>query len=246
MASGVNQMSWRERIYLLVSVLTFLVSFIGLALSESVSGLIAKPNIVAAQDSINLDKLTGSSGYIGILNLENQGDAASKSIVLIIDFESKIPDYTVTSDEVIGKTDISGRRLRVHMDRLSENSNLNFEMFSTSPISYEVSYIDDAGKNKINPNKSASQRSLLDMLFLILIIISLLVIVSMYRRASESALIETLQEHQSEIQERLREVRDEIGNIEVVVRDSPSAVSTKEDDNDRSVSQRLADFISKF
>lgn len=243
MSSGTNHMSWGERISLTISVLTFLVAFIGLTLSDSVSDLIEKSDIVATQDSINLNGLTDSSGYIDTLKLRNRGNAASKNMILIIEFESGIPDYEISSNEDVGKTDVRGHRLRIRMDRLSVNSSLNIKMYSMLPVNYEASYIDDSGNYKVTSNNRTNQRSLVDMILLLLIIVSLLAIVWIYRRASESALIETLENHQNEIQERLREVRDEIGNIEVVVKDSSSSVTTEPDD--RGVSQRIADWMNK-
>jgi hypothetical protein len=73
-----------------------------------------------------------------------------------------------------------------------------------------------------------------------------LAIVWIYRRASESALIDTLQNHQNEIQESLREVRDEIGNIEVVVKDPYGSVTAEPNGNDKGFSQRLADLMNKI
>lgn len=244
MSSGTNYMSWAERISLTISVLTFLVAFIGLTLSDSVSDLIEKSDIVATKDSINLNGLTDSSGYIDTLNLRNRGNAASKDMILIVEFESGIPDYEISSNEDVGKADVSGHRLRVRMDRLSINSSLSIKMYSMLPVSYEASYIDDSGNYKVTSNNGTNQRSLVDMILLLLVIVSLLAIVWIYRRASESALIEILENHQNEIQERLREVRDEIGNIEVVVKDTSGSVTTEPDD--KGVSQRLADWMNKI
>lgn len=246
MPSRTNYMNWGQRISLAIAALSFLVSFIGLTLSDSVSDLIEKADVVAIQDTTKLDGLADSSGYIYTLNLRNRGNAASKNINLVIDFEPNIPDYKLSSEEDIGKADISGRRLRVRMDRLSINSSLKIRMFSKLPIIYEASYIDDSGKHKVSPKSDTAKRSLVDTILLLIIIVSLLTIVWIYRRVSESALIETLQNHQNEIQERLREVRDEIGNIEVVVRDSSGSVTTDPDDNDKGFSQRLADLMNKI
>ncbi|MDX8399097.1 MAG: hypothetical protein R8K20_02475 [Gallionellaceae bacterium] len=161
--------------------------------------------------------------------------------------KSKTPSiFELSSDEDIEEKEVNGRRLKVRMDRLSINSSLKITMFSELPISYDTSYIDDSGNHKVSINSDVAQRSLIDMILLLVIIVSLLAIVWIYRRASESALMETLQSHQNEIQERLREVRDEIGNIEVVVKDPNGAVSTEPDDNDKGISQRLADLMNKI
>jgi hypothetical protein len=56
----------------------------------------------------------------------------------------------------------------------------------------------------------------------------------------------TLETHQSEIQVKLREVRDEIGNIEVVVNEPNNTSATGLSENDKGIGQRLADFITKI
>lgn len=246
MSSGTNHMSLGERISLAISVLSFIVAFVSLTLSDSMSDLIEKADVVATQESTKLDGLADSSGYIDTLNFRNRGNAASKNINLIVDFESEVPDYKLSSDEDIGKKDINGRRLRVRMDRLSTSSSLKITMFSKLPIVYEASYIDDSGNHKVSVNNDTAQRSLIDTILLLVIIGSLLGIVWIYRRASESALIETLQSHQNETQESLREIRDEIGNIEVIFKDSHDSATTEPDGNDKGINQRLADLINKI
>lgn len=246
MSSGTKNMSLVERISLVTSALTFVVAFIGLTLSDSVSDLIEKADVVVIQDSIKLDGLAESNGYINTFNLRNQGNASSKNMILIIDFDSEIPDYNISSDEDLGETDISGHRLRVRIDRLSVNSSLNIKMFSRFPVSYEASYIDDSGNHELHANNGTAQRSLVDLILLITVIISLLAVVWIYRRASENALIEILQNHQNELQDSLREVRDEIGNIEVVVKDSTSSITAETEGNDKGFSQRLSDFMNKI
>lgn len=232
-----------EKISLSVSVLSFLLAFIGLALGDSVSNLSKSAVIVAVTDSIKLSPLTNSNGYLSTLNLENRGNAASKNIKLIIEFSTKIPKYHLLTDEDIGKVEAEGRKLRIPLDRLSSDSNLKVTMFAESLISYEAHYIDDSGKNQIRMYNETVQSSLLDVFLLLVIIVSLLAIVWIYKRISESALIDTLESHQNDIQKRLREFRDEIGNIEVVVNE-PSNVDGAGVD-DKGLRQRLADFITK-
>ena len=202
-----------ERISLVVSILSFLVAFIGLTLSDSVSHLSNKADIVAVNDSIKLNQLINYSGYIDTLNLKNRGRSASKNIKLIIEFSVGIPKFELSSDEDIGNTEIKGHRLKIPLKRLSSNSNLKITMFSESPISYDAHYIDDSGNHKITMYNETSQRSLLDVILALIIVVSLLAIVWIYRRASESALMTTLESHQNEIQEKLREVRDEVLKI---------------------------------
>lgn len=246
MSSGINYMNWGQRISLIISVLSFLVAFVGLTLSDSVSDLIEKADVLAIQDSTKLDGLADSNGYIDVLNFRNRGNVASKNINLVIDFESEVPVHKLLSDEDIGGADVDGRRLRVRMDRLSVSSRLKITMFSKSPIIYDASYIDDSGNHKVSVDNDTTQRSLIDMILLLVIIVSLLAIVWIYRRASESALIDTLQNHQKEIQESLREVRDEIGNIEVTVKEPYGSVTEEPIGSDKGFSQRLADLMNKI
>lgn len=246
MSSAVNQMGWGERVSLAVSIFSLLIAFMGLTLGDSVSRISNKAEIVAVKDSIKLNPLINQNGYIDTLNLKNLGSAASNNIKLIIEFTVEIPKFELFSDEDVGKPEVKGRRLSIPLERLSINSNLKITMFSDSPISYHANYIDDSGNHKITMYREPPQRNLLDIILLLVIIISLLAIVWIYKRASESSLMTTLATHQSEIQVRLREVRDEIGNIEVVVNEPNHTPTSREGDNDKGIGQRLADLITKI
>jgi len=244
MPTTVNQMGWGEKISLTVSILGLLVAFIGLTLSDSVSSLSNKAEIIAFNDSIKLNPLINQNGYIDTLYLKNIGSAASTKIKLIIDFNVEIPKFELLSDEDIGKPEIKGRRLSIPLKRLSIDSDLKITMFSKSPILYDSNYIDDSGNHNITMYNESPQKSLLDMILILVIIISLLAIVWIYRRAAESTLINTLEAHQVEIQVKLREVRDEIGNIEIVVNEPNHSPSSRE--SDKGIGQRLADLITKI
>lgn len=235
-----------ERISLLVSILSLLVAFIGLTLSDNVKSISNKADIIAVNDKIKLYPLINQTGYISTLNLKNRGGSASKNIKLIMEFSSEIPKYELSSDEDIGKPETKGLKLNIPLERLSSNSNLKIMMFSESPISYDVNYIDDTGNHKIMIHSEPAQRDILDMVLILVIILSLLVIVWIFRKASESALMATLESHQKEIQVKLREVRDDIGNIEVVVNDPSNTPTTELSINDKGIGQRLADFITKI
>jgi hypothetical protein len=236
-------MGWGARASLAVSILSFIVAFTGLTLSDSVSNIISKSDVVAVNDTIKLNSLVNQDGYIETLNLRNRGGSASKNVKLIIEFSLEIPKFELTSDEDIGKPEIKGLRLNVPLARLSSNSNLKITMFSESPISYNINYIDDSGNHKITMYRELAQKSMLDMILILVIIVSLLAIVWIFRRASESVLMATLETHQSEIQIKLREVRDEISNIEVVVNEPSNTSTTELNDSDKGIVQRLADFI---
>lgn len=246
MSSGASYMNFGQKVSLTISVLGLIVAFTGLALSDGVSGLTKRADVVADWESTNLDGLADSPGYIDVLSFRNRGNAASKNVSLIINFDSEVPDYDLSSDEDIGEADIDGRRLKVRMERLSVGSNLKVSMFSRSPIVYDASYIDDSGNHKISINDNdTSRRSLVDFILLLVLIVSLLVIVWIFRRASESALMDTLESHHNEIQETLREVLDEIGNVEVAVKDSYGSSVTEPNGNDKGLSQRIAELMSK-
>lgn len=246
MSSTVNKIGWGERISLAVSILSFLVAFIGLTLSDSVSKISSKADIVVVNDTIKLDSLINQNGYIETINLKNRGRSASKNVKLIVEFSEEIPKFELTSDEDIGKPEVKERRLNIPLERLSSSSNLKIIMFSESPILYDLNYIDDSGNHKVTVYTESAQRNMLDMILLLVIIISLLATVWIYRRASESTLMATLETHQSEIQVKLREVRDEIGNIEVVVNEPNNASTAELNENDKGIGQRLADFITKI
>ncbi|MGL5664632.1 MAG: hypothetical protein ACRDD9_00745 [Shewanella sp.] len=246
MSSTVNKFGWGERISLAVSILSFLVAFIGLTLSDNVSKISGKTDIIVINDTINLNSLINQNGYVETINLKNRGRSASKNVKLIIEFSTEIPKFELISDEDLGKPEVKGRRLNIPLERLSSNSNLKVNMFSESPILYDLSYIDDNGNNKITIYTESVQSNILDIILLLVIIISLLVTVWIYRRASESTLMATLEAHQNEIQVKLREVRDEIGNIEVVVNEPNSAPTTGLHENDKGIGQRLADFITRI
>lgn len=236
MSSVANNLSIVEKISLVVSVLTLVISFVALALSDSVSSISNKADIVAAKDSINLSPLIKYDGYIDTLRLKNRGRSASKDFKLIIEFADNIPKYELISDEYVGNPEVKGLRLNIPLPRLSSNSDLKITMFSELPISYEASYIDDSGNHEVTIEREVTQLNLLDMILITLVIVSLLAIVWIYRRASEGALIKALDNHQNEIRIKLREVRDEIGNIEIIVNEPI----------DKGYGQKISEFISKI
>ncbi|HFQ5049238.1 TPA: hypothetical protein ACGU7T_001254 [Vibrio vulnificus] len=243
MSSITKKMSLGERISLVVSILSFIVAFLGLTLSDGFLKLNNKADIVSVIDNIKLNTLTSQNGYIGVLNVMNIGEAASKNIKIIINFEYEVPKFEFFSDEDILDSEIKGRKLNISLERLSSDSNLKVVMYSDSPIKYGSNYIDDSGNHKIMNYTPSTQQSLMDVILVVVIIISLLVVVWIYRKASESALLEALEMHQNEIQVKLREVRDEIGNIEVVVNEPNNSTATIRD-NDKGIGQRLADFMN--
>jgi hypothetical protein len=241
-----NKMSLGEKITSIVSISSFFVAFIALTLSDDVSNLSSKAEIVTIKEAIKLKPLMNVDGYISIANLFNRGTAASNKIKVIVNFNTSVPKYELTSDEDIGIVEVKGLSLNVPLNRLSIDSNLKVTMYSSLPISYDIHYIDDSGNHKISEGVERPQRNILDIILLLVIIVSLLVIVWIYRKVSESSLLDTLESHQNEIQERLREVRDEIGNIEIVVNEPNNTGLSGHGENEKGIGQRLADFITKI
>lgn len=245
MSSGSSQKSWTEKALLVLSALTFLVSFVGLALSDSVASLWKGADVTALTNSTQLASLGRSNGYIETLLVENRGSAPSKNFDLVVEFSGDTPTLHFSSNEDIGEAGVEGNVLKIRMKRLSVNSRLKISMLSDLPIEYNASYIDDNGNQELLEYTTNGQQNLADIVFLLLVVISLLLIVWIYKRASESQLMVTLNIHQASIQESLREIRDEIGNIEVVVNEPASGVSSEPDDAGRGVRQRLADFMNR-
>ena len=64
-----KRMSTSDTILLICAVLTLVISFVTLALSDSVKSLIGAPNITATDDSINLLELANVDGYLNIFKI---------------------------------------------------------------------------------------------------------------------------------------------------------------------------------
>lgn len=239
-------MNLSDRILVVMAALALIVSVIVLGISEDARSIYKVANLSLVKEVVDLKKINGGSGYVGFAKIENVGGAASEKLKLIFSFEGVVPKYEVTSDEDVGNITVKDKDLRVSMDRLSSSANLKVSMQSIAPISYVVKYVDDGGAGDVVSSVAGSTINILNVVFLIVIFGSLLVLVRIFRRASESNLISLLTAHQNSIQDGFREIRDEIGNIEVVVNDIGEGSGSASLAKTRGVTQRLSELMSKI
>jgi hypothetical protein len=246
MPSTIKNMSLGEKASLAISVLSFLVAFIGLTLSENITSIIQKATIVATDDSINLQPFINSKNHLKVLKITNHGNAASQNIKITIKFHQEIPKLEIISDEDIENKKLEGTNLNIYLSRFSSNSSLKIIMFSEKPISYESNYIDNSGNHTFEINKTHNTQNIADIIMLLIVTSSLLVIFWIYRKASETTLIEALRSQHNEMQEKIRELRDEIGNIEITVTNNQNITAPREQEINKGIGQRLADFMTKI
>jgi len=228
-------------ILIIVAILSLLVAILGLIFSDNVLKLANNAEVVAHNDSVKLKPLIGQDGIISTETIINKGTAASINFRAIFKFDSVIPKYVITSDEKIGDVEIEGLAIKIPIDRLSINSSIKLTMYSPGYFNYSKSYIDDTGNYEFLEGIESSKLNIANFIFLIVIVFSLLFIVYFYKKASEAVLISTLEAHQTEIHRKIREVRDEVENIEVIFNDDES-----NGENGKGFGKRLGDFISKF
>ena len=228
-----------EKLQLIVAVLTFIVACVGLVFSDSYTPLFGGTEIVFFEEKVKINKLTQLKENVGLIKIKNVGKTSSENLKIIVDFQSVIPKYDVYSEEDITKIEVVGDSLRIALERLSTDSNIKVSTISKDPIAFEMFYIDDSGKHEVKRGVQGRTSKLRDVIWLVLVVGSLLAIVWIYKKASESFLIKVLEGHQNTIQENLRELKDDIGNIEIIVNDSDSGAAPN------SFTQRLSDFISR-
>jgi len=185
MPTNYKKMGLSEKTTLIISILSFLVAFIGFILSDTISDLRKTVEITSIKDSTNLHFLTGKKGYIDTLLLRNEGNETSKNIKLIVTFPHNIPQHEVLSDEDVVKKESNGQKLQISLDRLSNNSKLKLVMFSEKKLDYQVHYIDDNGKNEVTQHTSLNKRSYWDVLSIFVVVISMGIIVWIFRRSSQ-------------------------------------------------------------
>jgi outer membrane lipoprotein-sorting protein len=243
MTTNSKQLSLSEKTTLTISTLGFLVAFISFVLSDSISDLSKSVEIVSIKESTNLNTLTGDNGYIDTLVLKNTGNKTSKNIKLIVTFSHDVPKYEVLSDEDVLKQELDKQKLQISLDRLANNSKLKLVMFSENKLNYQVHYIDDNGKNEVAKYTSYKKRSYLDVISMFVVVISMGVIVCVFRRASKNNLEETLESHQRDFQEKLREIKDEIGNIEITVTPTNGMSTDTGTSYEKGITQRLVDLM---
>lgn len=122
MSTNYKRMSLSEKATLIISILSFLVAFIGFVLSDSISDLSKTVEITSSKESTNLNSLTGKKGYIDTLVLRNIGNETSKNIKIIVTFPQNVPKYEVLSDEDVLKQESNEKKLQISLDRFSNNS----------------------------------------------------------------------------------------------------------------------------
>ena len=240
MPSGIKSMKTVEKATLCISVLSFVVAFISLALSDSVSSLFKKVEIVAFEESVELTSMVNEKSYLNVVKIINRGRMSSRNIQIIIDYNDKAPEVKASSDERIKSIETIGSSIRVALERLSSGSSLTISMLSDSQLTYKKYYIDDNKKGSIVNALHIKQTSLYDLILLLIVIVSLLVMVWLYKRASEVEFSTRLDRFEREMQKEIRDVRDEIANIEV----NDNNGSAKEDSSNSSESEeRLSNFL---
>ncbi|KWU50543.1 hypothetical protein [Pseudomonas palleroniana] len=245
MPSITSRMSLGEKFTLVISALSFIVGFFGLALSESVSNLYSDAKIFATKDSSNLNSLTGQEGYIGVITISNRGISASEKMKLVISFDSTPPKYEVTSDEEISKSETNGNDIKIFLDRLSKDAKIKLAMYSKLPISYRIQYIDNKGKGPIELEDHSKQDNIKEIILLLVTIISILVIFYIFRRHAETLVTEKINSHYIELQNKISELRDEIGNIEILISEPSNSSVPITEETSKGFTQRLADFMLK-
>ncbi|MEL0639461.1 hypothetical protein V6260_02445 [Pseudoalteromonas aliena] len=243
MSTNYKRMSLSEKATLIISILSFLVAFIGFVLSDSISDLSKTVEITSSKESTNLNSLTGKKGYIDTLVLRNIGNETSKNIKIIVTFPQNAPKYEVLSDEDVLKQESNGKKLQISLDRFSNNSKIKLVMFSENTLYYQVHYIDDNGKNEVTKHTSFIKRSYWDVLSIFVVVISMGIIAWIFRRASENNLEEALENHQRDFQDKLREIKDEIGNIEITVTSTNGMPDDTGSSDAKGITQRLVDFM---
>lgn len=240
-----SSMKLGEKLTLAISVLSFIVAFFSLALSESVSSFYSDAKIVATKETSNLKSLVGQEGYIGIINIFNRGLNASEKIKIVISFDSALPKYEIVSDEDISKEETTGNDIKIVLDRLSKDAKIKLTMYSKLPLSYSVQYIDNKGKGPVEIESTTKQENLKEIFLLLVTIISLLIIFYTLRKTSENSILEKLNLHQTELQKNISELRDEIGSIEISINEPSNNNIPIIEEASKGFTQRLADFMLK-
>lgn len=240
-----SSMKLGEKLTLTISVLSFIVAFFSLALSESVSSLYSDAKIVATKETSNLKSLVGQEGYIGIINIFNRGLSASEKIKIVISFDSAPPKHEIVSDEDISKEETNGNDIKIVLDRLSKGAKVKVTMYSKIPLSYSVQYIDNKGKGPIEMDSPTKQENFKEIFLLFVTVISLLVIFYTLRKSSENSILESLNSHQTELQKNLSDLRDEIEGIEISINEPSNNNTPIIEEASKGITQRLADFMLK-
>jgi hypothetical protein len=235
-----------DRITVLLSTLALIVSVIVLCISEDARSIYKGPELSLSKDYVDLKKVGGGSGYVGFAKIENKGGASSEKLKLIISFDGAIPKYDVQSDEDVGGVVVKDKDVRVSLDRLSSNASVNISMYSGSPFLYSVKFVDDSGGGEVGGFGGVKSINLINVFFIFLMIVSLLFLLRVFKRVSEADLKLLLENHHASICKDLRDVRNEIGDIEVFVNAAGTSQSTEPALRSKGVAQRLSEFMGKI
>ena len=240
-----KKMTSFEKITLFISILVLIVSSISVVLNDNISSLFGKVEIVSTKETIQLNKLIDSSGYIEVINIKNIGSVAAEEINILISFKDKVPKFKISSDEPIIDSNEKDNILTVTLKRLSNNANFKLILFSKSSTINDLHYIVDSGKKKILEEYKSNKIDILNLVLLLCIICSLFSIIWVYRRNSENYLINRLEKQHDDLNEKFREVIDEIKNIQIIIPEPiENSTSVKEKETKKTTS-RLLDFLDK-
>jgi len=243
MTNITRTMSFAEKAGLYIALAGLILSFITLILSDNISNLFGGANIVANKQEIHLKPLINKDEYIGVINIRNNGTKPSMNAKAIIEFDSKVPTFKVSSDETF-KRDTKDNKLILTLDRLSNNSSIMITIHSKFYNVKKINYIDDSGNQQISLGVNEKELNLLNLILLLIMLISLFVLIWIYRRVSENYLEKILEYHQNEMQEKLREIKDEISNIEIVINQPILNNIESQENSTGNLTHRIAEFMN--
>ena len=117
-------------------------------------------------------------------------------------------------------------------------------MHSKSQDVKKITYIDDSGNKEIVFGVVTKEFNLFNLVLLIIMLISLFVIIWIYKRISENYLEKTLEYHQNQMEEKLREIKNEISNIEITVNPPAQGNIGFQEHSITNLTRRLGEFIN--
>jgi len=234
-------MPWKDRAGLVVASLSLIVSFLALAVSKDVVSVFKKSDLVSVRETLKLSKFSNDPSYLDILSVQNVGSGASGKLILIVGFDGSVPKYEVSSNEDVRNIEVNGGELRVAMDRLSSESKVKILMYSQKVASYRVGFVDDDGVGVVRDKSGPERVSMLSLTLMLVMILSLLLVVWISRRLMEGKVLKVLEVHQNSVQDRFREIQENIGNLESRV-GGPITTSPIGVDVKSNAAERLFDF----
>lgn len=211
-------MSWKERLGLVVSVSSLLISFLALAVSKDVVSIFKKTELVYSAEVVDLSKVSSDSGVLEVLTVRNLGAAASGRLILRVGLSGGvIPKYDVSSNEDIKSVDVKGEELRISLDRLSSESKVLVQMYSPKPFVYTLRSVDDDGVGDVALQSPSARISLLSVFLLSLVFASMLAVVWVLKRLADGRVLMALGSHQIFVEDKLREIKEKVDGLEQLV-----------------------------